>query len=82
MCANALIESITKVGYPMYNSTDTLARVRRYVHHRHIFYQYSGFRYRHDDGDAFLKILLYVRRNGYIVSLHLRDHILHQLSGV
>lgn len=84
MCSNALIESIIKIkiGYPIYNSIDTFAHVHRYVHYRDIFDQHGGLRYRHDDGDAVLEVLLHVRRDGYIVSLHLRDHILRQLSSV
>lgn len=77
-----LIGSIIKVRYPINNLIDTFAHVCRYVYYRYIFHQHGSLRYRHDDGLAFLKILLYVRRNGYIVSLHLRDHILRQLSGI
>lgn len=79
-----MIESIIKIkiGYPIYNSIDTFVHIRRYVHYCDIFDQHGGLRYRHDDGDAVLEVLLHVRRDGYTVSLYLRDHILRQLSGV
>ena len=36
----------------------------------------------HNDGDAVPGVLLRVRHTGYLLPVHIRDHVLHELPGV